>query len=175
MKDRGRDDQSRPSLRTGQAVLPHPALQLMGSDSETEAFEYDNRLWRYRPFARAVVRLNSPASSKKRLGHRCRLIALGTQLFRRLLELLLFSGFEVGHALAIDSRAPRVAPYLVEGISQVFFPVDFVDQREPFSSFHSPFEGPQHTIGPYGVFHPLPSGSQGFFILFRLLLRSHCR
>ena len=29
-----------PSLRTGQALFTHPALQLMGSNSETEDFEF---------------------------------------------------------------------------------------------------------------------------------------
>ena len=29
-----------PSLRTGQALFTHPALQLMGSNSETEVFEF---------------------------------------------------------------------------------------------------------------------------------------
>jgi hypothetical protein len=59
-----------PSLRTGRAVLPHPALQKMGSDSETVGFELHDRLEHYRLVARAAVRLNSPASSKKRFGHR---------------------------------------------------------------------------------------------------------
>jgi hypothetical protein len=37
--DRGRESVSSPSLRTGQALFTHPALQLMGSISETEVFE----------------------------------------------------------------------------------------------------------------------------------------
>src|SRR5271166_276633 len=68
--DRGRESASSPSLRTGQALFTHPALQLMGSNSETEDFEFYDSLWRYRPCSRAAVRLNSPASSKKRLRHR---------------------------------------------------------------------------------------------------------
>jgi hypothetical protein len=43
---------------------------LMGSNSETEVFELYDRLWRYRACCRAAVRLNSPASSKKRFRHR---------------------------------------------------------------------------------------------------------
>ena len=39
VKDRGRESASSPSLRTGQARFAHPALQLMGSNSETEVFE----------------------------------------------------------------------------------------------------------------------------------------
>jgi len=70
LKDRGRESASSPSLRTGQALFTHPALQLMGSNSETEDFEFYDSLWRYRPCSRAAVRLNSPASSKKRLRHR---------------------------------------------------------------------------------------------------------
>ena len=69
-KDRGRESASSPSLRTGQALFTHPALQLMGSNSETEVFELYDRLWRYRACCRAAVRLNSPASSKKRFRHR---------------------------------------------------------------------------------------------------------
>jgi hypothetical protein len=38
-EDRGRESVSSPSLRTGQALFAHPALQLMGSNSETEVFE----------------------------------------------------------------------------------------------------------------------------------------
>ena len=38
--DRGRESASSPSLRTGQALFTHPALQLMGSNSETEVFEF---------------------------------------------------------------------------------------------------------------------------------------
>ena len=38
-KDRGRESVSSPSLRTGQALFAHPALQLMGSSSETEDCE----------------------------------------------------------------------------------------------------------------------------------------
>jgi hypothetical protein len=41
--DRGRESArlsaSSPSLRTGQALFVHPALQLMGSNGETEGFE----------------------------------------------------------------------------------------------------------------------------------------
>jgi hypothetical protein len=72
MKDRGRDDgikvapPSEPDRRFSRIRLS----RRLGSDSETEDFEGHDRLWRYRPVARAVVRLNSPASSKKRLGHR---------------------------------------------------------------------------------------------------------
>ena len=40
MMDRGRESVSSPSLRTGQALFTHPALQLMGSNSETEVFEF---------------------------------------------------------------------------------------------------------------------------------------
>jgi hypothetical protein len=69
-KDRGRESVSSPSLRTGRALFTHPALQLMGSNSETEDFEFYDSLWRYRPCNRAAVRLNSPVSSKKRLRHR---------------------------------------------------------------------------------------------------------
>src|ERR1700723_846688 len=43
------------------------------------------------------------------------------------------------------------------------------------SSFDPCFQGPQHRIGPHCVFHPFPSCPQGFFVLFRLLCRSHCR
>src|SRR5208337_808956 len=68
--DRGRESASSPSLRTGQALFTHPALQLMGSNSETEDFEFYDSLWRYRPCSRTAVRLNSPASSKKRWRHR---------------------------------------------------------------------------------------------------------
>jgi hypothetical protein len=67
--DRGRESDSSPSLRTGQAVFQHPALQLMGSTVRLRSARVYDRLWRYRPFTRAVVRLNSPASSKKRLRH----------------------------------------------------------------------------------------------------------
>ena len=38
--DRGRESAGSPSLRTGQALFTHPALQLMGSNSETEVFEF---------------------------------------------------------------------------------------------------------------------------------------
>jgi hypothetical protein len=68
--DRGRESECSPSLRTGQAVFQRPALQLMGSTVRLRASRFRDRLWRYRPFTRAVVRLNSPASSKKRLRHR---------------------------------------------------------------------------------------------------------
>ena len=61
MKDRGRESASSPSLRTGQALFAHPALQLMGSTVRLRSSRCD-RLWRYRPFIRVVVRLNSPAS-----------------------------------------------------------------------------------------------------------------
>src|SRR5580704_10649628 len=64
-KDRGRESECSPSLRTGQAVFQRPALQLMGSTVRLRASRFRDRLWRYRPFTRAVVRLNSPASSKK--------------------------------------------------------------------------------------------------------------
>ena len=42
----------------------------MGSNSETEVFEFSDSLWRYRPSCRAAVRLNSPTSSKKGIRHR---------------------------------------------------------------------------------------------------------
>ena len=45
----------------------------------------------------------------------------------------------------------------------------------PFSSFDPFFKAPQHRVSPDSVFHPCPSGPEGFFVLFRLLLRSHCR
>ena len=45
----------------------------------------------------------------------------------------------------------------------------------PFSSFDPFFKAPQHRVGPDPVFHPGPSCPQGFFVLFRLLRRSHCR
>jgi H+/gluconate symporter-like permease len=38
--DRGRESAGSPYLRTGQALFTHPALQLMGSNSETEVFEF---------------------------------------------------------------------------------------------------------------------------------------
>jgi MFS family permease len=68
--DRGRESACSPSLRTGQALFTHPALQLMGSNSETEVFEFSDSLWLYRSSCRAAVRLNSPASSKKRMRQR---------------------------------------------------------------------------------------------------------
>src|SRR5215472_12222253 len=68
--DRGRESVGSPSLRTGQALFTHPALRLMGSNSETEVFEFSDSLWLYRPSCRAAVRLNSPASSKKGIRHR---------------------------------------------------------------------------------------------------------
>ena len=68
--DRGRESECSPSLRTGQAVFQRPALQLMGSTVRLRASRFRDRLWRYRPFTRAAVRLNSPASSKKRFRHR---------------------------------------------------------------------------------------------------------
>jgi len=40
LQDRGRESAGSPSLRTGQALFTHPALQLMGSNSETEVFEF---------------------------------------------------------------------------------------------------------------------------------------
>ena len=40
VRDRGRESVGSPSLRTGQARFTHPALQLMGSNSETEVFEF---------------------------------------------------------------------------------------------------------------------------------------
>src|SRR5271166_1488022 len=87
--DRGRESVSlsvslsvsSPSLRTGQALFTHPALRLMGSNSETEVFEFYDSLWRYRPACRAAVRLNSPASSKKRLRHRWWSFPLALPLF----------------------------------------------------------------------------------------------
>src|ERR1700732_4423907 len=55
------------------------------------------------------------------------------------------------------------------------FSRNFIDQREPFSSFDPPFQGPQHTISPDCVFRPWPSFPQGFFVLFRFLWWFHCR
>src|SRR6516165_1061024 len=40
LPDRGRESSGSPSLRTGQALFTHPALRLMGSNSETEVFEF---------------------------------------------------------------------------------------------------------------------------------------
>jgi hypothetical protein len=87
----------------------------------------------------------------------CRLIALLLEFLAQLVQVLFLPGLELLYTLAIDSGAASVAPYLVVGASQGFFPVDLIDQRKPFSSFDPSFEGPQHTIGPDRVFHPLPS------------------
>lgn len=54
-----------PPNRTGS--FPASGSPVDGVYSETKGFEVRDRLWRYRPFTRAAVRLNSPASSKKRL------------------------------------------------------------------------------------------------------------
>ena len=69
--DRGRESECSPlPSRTGLADFQRPALQLMGSTVRLRASRFRDSLWRYRPFTRAAVRLNSPASSKKRLRHR---------------------------------------------------------------------------------------------------------
>jgi hypothetical protein len=57
-------------------------------------------------------------------------------------------GFELFNTLPIDSCPSGIAPHLIKGALQVCHPVDLVDQGEPFSSFDSSFEAPQHTIGP---------------------------
>src|SRR5580693_4509718 len=108
-KDRGRESECSPSLRTGQAVFQRPALQLMGSTVRLRASRFRDRLL-------ALSALYASCGQVEQLG-------------------------------------------LVKEAS----------------SFDPCFQGPQHRIGPHCVFHPFPSCPQGFFVLFRLLYRSHCR
>jgi hypothetical protein len=58
--DRGRDDGlGRPSLRTGQELFAHPALQSMGSTVRLRISRCNDRLLALSTLSRAVVRLGS--------------------------------------------------------------------------------------------------------------------
>jgi hypothetical protein len=57
--DRGRETASSPTLRTGQALFAHPALQSMGSTVRLRSSRFDDRLLALSTLSRAVVRLSS--------------------------------------------------------------------------------------------------------------------
>jgi len=53
-------------------------------------------------------------------------------------------------------------------------PEDFINQAEPYPSFHPLYEGLQHALRPNRMFRPIPFHRQGFSWLFSPALAGHC-